>query len=83
MTINNETTVRKIHDITVRELDTYLHEAFFNSGSSGLPVCSRLDTFGVIYLSYYIYSPFSKNSSGGQFIILPNFAKKGRSWLQL
>lgn len=29
MTINNGTTVRKIHDIIIRELDIYLHEAFF------------------------------------------------------
>jgi sulfatase maturation enzyme AslB (radical SAM superfamily) len=38
MTINNETTARKIRDIAISELDTYLHEAFFNSGSSGFPV---------------------------------------------
>lgn len=38
MITNNETTARKIYDITISELDTYLHEAFFNSRSSGFPV---------------------------------------------
>jgi organic radical activating enzyme len=38
MTINNETTARKIRDIAISELDTYLNEAFFSSRSRGFPV---------------------------------------------
>lgn len=60
MTINNGTTVRKIHDIIIRELDIYLHEAFFK--------------FRELWL--YPFSLFQKNSSGRQLIILFNFVKK-------